>query len=82
LKSLPDELGVVFFALTNLARHLDIDPETALRRTNQKFERRFRAIEARLAEQGRPIKDVTLDEMERIWCEIKAEEKVTRAVVG
>jgi ATP diphosphatase len=72
---LEDELGDVFFAVTNLARKLDIDPETALRRTNRKFERRFRGIEKALAKQGRKISEASLDEMERLWNEIKANEK-------
>jgi ATP diphosphatase len=72
---LEDELGDVFFAVANLARKLDIDPETALRRTNRKFERRFRGIEDTLAKQGRNLSDASLDEMERIWNAIKAEEK-------
>ncbi len=72
---LEDELGDVFFAVTNLARKLEIDPETALRRTNRKFERRFRGIEAALAAEGRKISDASLDEMERIWNAIKAAEK-------
>lgn len=70
-----DELGDVFFALVNLARHLDIDPERALRGTNQKFERRFRGIESALAAKGRSVHDATLDEMEEIWVQIKKAEK-------
>ena len=73
--ALEDELGDVLFAVTNLARRLDVDPEKALRRTNAKFDRRFRAIETRLAAQGRDITTATLDEMEKIWNEIKAAEK-------
>jgi len=74
--SLEDELGDVLFAVTNLARKLHIDPEAALRRTNRKFERRFRGIESALAKQGRKISDASLDEMERLWNEMKKEEKV------
>ncbi len=70
-----DELGDLFFALVNLARRLEVDPETALRRTNRKFERRFRAIETRLAAQGRTMADASLEEMEKIWVEVKTEEK-------
>jgi ATP diphosphatase len=76
--AMEDELGDLFFALVNLARRLEIDPETALRRTNRKFERRFREVERRLAAKGRPISQASLDEMEKIWCEIKAEEKQTQ----
>jgi ATP diphosphatase len=70
-----DEFGDVFFAVINLARRLNVDPETALRRTNRKFERRFRGIEQRLAAEGRAVKDASLEEMEKIWCEVKAEER-------
>lgn len=74
-EALTDEMGDMLFALTNLARHLDIDPETALRRTNAKFERRFREIENRLSAQDRNIKDASLGEMESLWNVIKVEEK-------
>jgi len=70
-----DELGDLFFALVNLARRLEIDPEGALRRTNRKFERRFREIERRLALQNRKLEDSSLEEMEAIWVSIKREEK-------
>jgi MazG family protein len=66
-----DELGDVLFAVANLARHCRIDPEAALRGTNDKFERRFRYIEARLAEQGRKPADAGLEEMEALWQEAK-----------
>lgn len=72
---LEDELGDVFFAVTNLARKIGVDPEMALRHTNQKFERRFRGVEERLATQGRKVADASLDEMESLWNAIKAEEK-------
>ena len=75
--AIEDELGDLFFALVNLARRLDVDPESALRRTNRKFDRRFREIETRLAAQGRKLEDTSLDEMEQIWVEIKREEKKT-----
>jgi ATP diphosphatase len=70
-----DELGDLFFAIVNLARRLDIDPESALRSTNRKFERRFREIEKRFQVQNRSIDGASLDEMERMWVEIKNEEK-------
>ena len=66
-----DELGDVLFAVANLARHCKIDPEAALRSTNDKFERRFRYLERRLAEQGRKPNDATLEEMEALWQEAK-----------
>jgi nucleoside triphosphate diphosphatase len=64
---LEDEIGDMLFALVNLARHVGIDPETALRRTNAKFVRRFRAVEAGLAARGRSLDEASLDEMERLW---------------
>jgi ATP diphosphatase len=66
-----DELGDVLFAVANLARHCKVDPEAALRSTNDKFERRFRHIEQRLAEQGREPTEATLEEMEALWREAK-----------
>ncbi len=66
-----DELGDVLFAVANLARHCKVDPEAALRSTNDKFERRFRYIERRLAEIGRRPSDASLEEMERLWTEAK-----------
>jgi ATP diphosphatase len=67
-----DELGDVLFAVANLAHHCRVDPEAALRSTNDKFERRFRHIERRLAEQGRRPAEATLEEMETLWQEAKA----------
>jgi ATP diphosphatase len=67
-----DELGDVLFAVANLARHCKVDPEAALRSTNDKFERRFRYIEQHLAAQGRKPADATLEEMEALWQEAKA----------
>ena len=66
-----DELGDVLFAVANLARHCKVDPEVALRATNDKFERRFRHIERRLAETGRKPSDASLEEMETLWQEAK-----------
>ena len=66
-----DELGDVLFAVANLARHCKVDPEAALRSTNDKFERRFRYVERRLAERGRKPADATREEMEAQWQEAK-----------
>jgi MazG family protein len=66
-----DELGDVLFAVANLARHCRVDPEVALRATNDKFEKRFRHIERRLAETGRRPSDASLEEMETLWQEAK-----------
>ncbi len=71
-----DELGDVLFALANLARHMKIDPEHALRRANARFTRRFEHIEAALAEGGELAhgKIVPLDRLEDLWQEAKAHE--------
>jgi ATP diphosphatase len=71
---LQDEIGDLLFAVANLARHLGVDPETALRSTNSKFLRRFRHIELALAQQNRPLADASLDEMETLWQAAKANE--------
>ncbi|MFN0041873.1 MAG: nucleoside triphosphate pyrophosphohydrolase, partial [Alphaproteobacteria bacterium] len=71
---LKDELGDVLFAVANLARWLKIDPEDALRATNAKFERRFRAIEDALAARGKTPAQSDLDEMDALWNEAKARE--------
>jgi ATP diphosphatase len=69
------EVGDLLFAVVNLARHLDADPEAILRATNRKFERRFAAIERALAAQGRTPNDATLAEMDALWDAAKADEK-------
>ena len=65
------ELGDILFAMANLARHLEVDPEAALRATNGKFERRFRFIEAALAKRGKTPADSDLAEMDGLWDEAK-----------
>lgn len=72
---LADEIGDLLFGIANVCRHLKIDPEEALRRTNAKFERRFGHIEQRLAEQGRGPADSTLEEMDKLWDEAKGRER-------
>ena len=74
-EAMEEEYGDMLFVLANLARHLAIDPEKALRGANAKFERRFRHIERRLAAAGRDIEAATLDEMEALWNEAKLLEK-------
>lgn len=74
LEGMADELGDVLFAWTNLARFQKIDPETALRNANSKFERRFRRIEAALAATGRAPESASLEEMEALWQEAKERE--------
>jgi nucleoside triphosphate diphosphatase len=73
-QSLSAEVGDLIFAVVNLARHLKVDPEAALRGANAKFERRFAHIENRLAERGRTPESASLDEMESLWVEAKAKE--------
>ncbi len=69
-----DELGDLLFALANLARHLDADPEAALRHATAKFVRRFQAIEARFDALGQDLSEASLDEMEDAWREVKRDE--------
>jgi MazG family protein len=70
-----EEFGDLLFALANLARHLDIDAESALRHSNAKFERRFSFIEAKLKTRGKSPSQSTLAEMDALWEESKAEER-------
>jgi len=73
------EVGDLLFAVVNLARHLDADPEGVLRETNLKFERRFAAIERALAVNGKTPRDASLAEMDALWDEAKAAEKAASA---
>jgi MazG family protein len=66
-----EEMGDLLFAIANLARKLGIDPESALRQANDKFTRRFAAVEERLHAQGRSVHEASLDDMEREWQAIK-----------
>jgi ATP diphosphatase len=72
IERLHDEVGDLMFAAVNLARHLKVDPDQALRRGNQKFARRFAAIEAALAAEGRTPAQSDLAEMEALWQKAKA----------
>jgi MazG family protein len=74
---LQDEVGDLLFTCVNLSRFARIDPETALRRANAKFERRFRFIESALAAQGRSPEQASLEEMDRLWEEAKRQEIAT-----
>jgi ATP diphosphatase len=69
------EVGDLLFAVVNLARHLDADPEAVLRATNAKFERRFAMIEQALAARGKAPHEATLAEMDALWNEAKAAER-------
>jgi MazG family protein len=72
---LEDEVGDLFFVLVNLARYLSLDPESALRKTNRKFRRRFEYLEEKLRQQGRKPAEAGLDEMEALWQKSKQQEK-------
>ncbi|MDN6857567.1 nucleoside triphosphate pyrophosphohydrolase [Pseudomonas sp. CAN2814] len=70
-----EEVGDLLFVVVNLARKLKVDPETALRAANAKFERRFRYIETALRDQGRTLEDSNLEEMDELWGAAKRDEK-------
>jgi len=72
---LEGEVGDLFFVLVNLARYLSLDPESALRKTNRKFKRRFQWMEARLHECGRSADEAPMEELESLWQQAKACEK-------
>ncbi|MBX3507227.1 MAG: nucleoside triphosphate pyrophosphohydrolase [Parvibaculum sp.] len=72
---LEDEMGDLLFVYANLARHLKVDPEAALRRANAKFRRRFGRIEEKLAAMGKRPEDSSLEEMDALWNEAKREER-------
>ena len=73
--SMEEEVGDLFFVLVNIARYLSVDPESALRKTNRKFRRRFQWMEARLHEAGRSPDDASMQELESLWQRAKAHEK-------
>ncbi|HEV8490861.1 MAG TPA: nucleoside triphosphate pyrophosphohydrolase, partial [Candidatus Angelobacter sp.] len=72
-----DEVGDLFFVLVNIARYLSVDPESALRKTNRKFRRRFNWLEEKLREQGRGLEEATLEDMEALWQQAKTLEEPT-----
>jgi MazG family protein len=72
---LEDEVGDLFFVLVNIARYLSLDPESALRKTNRKFKRRFQWMEERLRASGRAPQQASMDELETLWQEAKLQEK-------
>ena len=69
--AISEEIGDLMFTVINLARVSGIDPETALRATNRKFERRFAFVEREIAAQGKTLEQATLDEMEAAWVRAK-----------
>ncbi|MCL5974810.1 MAG: nucleotide pyrophosphohydrolase [Gammaproteobacteria bacterium] len=72
---LQEEIGDLLFAITNLARHLNVDPEQAIKQCNQKFLRRFKYIETQIAQQGKAMQTASLDELDALWDEAKSNEK-------
>ncbi len=73
-EKLTDEMGDILFVCVNLARHIGVDPEAALRATNDKFARRFRHVEKTIGARGKALSDVTLDEMDAAWDDAKRSE--------
>lgn len=74
-RKIADEIGDLLFVAVNVARFLNVDPETALARSNRKFDRRFRYIESAIKKQGRELKDASLAEMDVLWEEAKKQER-------
>src|SRR5437660_4625889 len=75
---LEEEVGDLFFVLVNIARYLSLDPESALKKTNRKFKRRFQWMEQRLRESGRDPEQATMDDLESLWQQAKQQEKSER----
>jgi len=73
---LEEEVGDLFFVLVNIARYLSVDPESALRKTNRKFRRRFEWMEQRLQENGKNPESASMEELESLWQGAKAQEKL------
>jgi MazG family protein len=72
---LEEEIGDLFFVLVNVARYLSVDPESALRKTNRKFRRRFQWMEDRLRQTGRSPDQAPMEELESLWQQAKVEER-------
>ena len=68
-----EEMGDLLFSIANLARKLGIEPESAMRKANEKFTRRFEALEQRFEQQGRSVHDASLEEMEEVWASVKGD---------
>lgn len=69
-----EEVGDLLFAVANLSRFLHFDPESCLRRANQKFQRRFQAMEQEIRKRGKQLKECSLEEMEAVWGDVKRQE--------
>jgi len=76
------EVGDLLFVVVNIARFLEIDPETALRRCNKKFNRRFRYLESKIKSQGRELRDTSLAEMDKLWDEAKRQEQTSEEPIA
>ncbi|MDA9567494.1 nucleoside triphosphate pyrophosphohydrolase, partial [Planktomarina temperata] len=72
-----EEFGDLMFVMANLARHMGLDPEQALRDANGKFTRRFNSVEAKLQQDGRTPSQSNLAEMDALWDEVKREETIS-----
>ena len=72
--ALKEELGDLLFTIANLARKLEIDPEAALAAANAKFTQRFQQVEAKIEKRGGSLEQATIDELDRLWNEVKARE--------
>ena len=72
---LEEEVGDMFFVLVNIARYLSLDPESALKKTNRKFKRRFQWMEEQLRTNGRTPQQATMDELESLWQQAKQQEQ-------
>jgi len=77
-RRLEDEVGDLLFVVVNIARYLSLDPESALKRTNRKFKRRFQWLEEQLQKQGKVPQDASMDELENLWQQAKQQENVKR----
>jgi MazG family protein len=77
---LEEEVGDLFFVLVNIARYLSVDGESALRKTNRKFKRRFQWMETQLHKSGRTIENVSTEEMESLWQQAKSQENAGAGV--
>ena len=75
LDRIRSEMGDVLFVMANLARHLGVEPETAMQETNSRFLRRFQGVEALAKKAGRALSDMSLAELDGLWHLVKAEER-------
>jgi uncharacterized protein YabN with tetrapyrrole methylase and pyrophosphatase domain len=72
---LEDEIGDLLFTVVNLARYVQVDPESAIKRTNRKFRTRFQSMEKRAAAQGTKLEELSLEELEKLWSQSKRSER-------